>query len=285
MLNLSGALIVYSPFPCPEPGVYRLQIIHHTPADVKNGDAEKQRKNREIIVKNREKCYSIRVYIVYREAPMSGYVVLGESESRTEVKKSVFIATVREIHSEEEAVSFIEAMRKKYWDARHNCYAYILGERSEIRRFSDDKEPQGTAGKPILEAISSAGFLNTAVVVTRYFGGILLGTGGLVRAYSQAASLGLKESSHFPVAEGDLLRIGCGYAEVSKLQYLLRSLEIPLLDSDYAEAVTFTAASEKAETEGLIKKITEAANGAASVTVLDSVYFLKDGAQARIYRF
>ena len=216
---------------------------------------------------------------------MSAYVVLGESESRTEVKKSIFIATVREVHTEEEAAAFLEAMRKKYWDARHNCYGYILGPNSEVRRFSDDKEPQGTAGKPILEAISSGGFQNTAVVVTRYFGGVLLGTGGLVRAYSQAASSGLKESAHFPVFEGFRLRIECGYAEVSRLQYLLRTQDIPILDSNYEEKVSFTIATEKNLTEAVCKKITEAANGAASVNILDPVFFLKDGQEARLYQF
>ena len=109
-------------------------------------------------------------------------VVLGESSSKIEVKKSIFIATVRETHTEAEALAFLEEMRKKFWDARHNCHAFIVGARGEIRRFSDDKEPQGTAGKPILEAISSRGFQNTAVVVTRYFGGVLLGTNERVRA-------------------------------------------------------------------------------------------------------
>ena len=216
---------------------------------------------------------------------MSSFVVLGESEARIEVKKSIFIATVREVHSEEEAVSFIDSMRKKYWDAKHNCYAYILGPKSEIRRFSDDKEPQGTAGKPILETISSGGFLNTAIVVTRYFGGVLLGTGGLVRAYSQAASKGLKESSCFPIFEGSRIQIECGYAEVSKLQHLLRSQDIPILNSIYEEKVSILIASEKENSDNICKKITEAANGAASVTVLDTVYFIKDGSEAKIYQF
>ena len=216
---------------------------------------------------------------------MEGYVVLGEAEARIEVKKSIFIATVREIHSEDDALAFIEAMRKQYWDARHNCYAYILGENDEIRRFSDDKEPQGTAGKPILEAISGGGFKNTAIVVTRYFGGVLLGTGGLVRAYSQAASAGLKEADSFPVAEGNRIRIVCGYPELSKLQYLFRSQDIPVMESIYTESVSMTIAAEKSQTDPLIKKITEAANGTASVTILDSVYFIKDGQEARIYTF
>ena len=216
---------------------------------------------------------------------MASYIVLGESSARTEVKKSIFIATVREVHSEEQAVSFIDEMRKKYWDAKHNCYAYITGESNEIRRFSDDKEPQGTAGKPILEAISAGGFQNTAVVVTRYFGGVLLGTGGLVRAYSQSASLALSESSHFPVAKGNLLRVVCSYSDLGKIQYTAASLDLPVMDSVYAENVTFTYAADKDRVAEYTKKITEAANGAASVEILDDIYFIRNGASAELYSF
>ena len=101
-------------------------------------------------------------------------------------KKSRFIATVRLVESEEEALSCLEALRKKYWDARHNCFVYIIGENQETVRCSDDGEPSGTAGRPMLDVVQGAGLRNVLVVVTRYFGGTLLGTGGLVRAYSQA---------------------------------------------------------------------------------------------------
>ena len=109
-------------------------------------------------------------------------------------KKSRFIATVRKCESEEEAVRFIEEMKKKYWDARHNCSAFVIGSRGELTRCSDDGEPSGTAGRPMLEVLTGEGIRNVAVVVTRYFGGVLLGTGGLVRAYTQAVKEGLKNS-------------------------------------------------------------------------------------------
>lgn len=109
-------------------------------------------------------------------------------------KKSRFIATVRPVASEEEALAFIEEMKKKYWDARHNCSAFVIGRNQELMRFSDDGEPQGTAGKPMLDVLLGAGLHNTAVVVTRYFGGTLLGTGGLVRAYGGAAALALQKA-------------------------------------------------------------------------------------------
>ena len=101
-------------------------------------------------------------------------------------KKSRFIATVRPVETEEEALAFIEEMKKKYWDARHNCYVYSVGMNREATRCSDDGEPSGTAGRPMLDVLLGAGIYNAAIVVTRYFGGVLLGTGGLVRAYSGA---------------------------------------------------------------------------------------------------
>ena len=110
-------------------------------------------------------------------------------------KKSRFIATVRLVETEEEALSFIEEMKKKYWNATHNCFAYVIGEHRETVRCSDDGEPSGTAGKPMLDVLLGEEMYNTAVVVTRYFGGTLLGTGGLVRAYSKAVQEGLAQSS------------------------------------------------------------------------------------------
>ena len=109
-------------------------------------------------------------------------------------KKSRFIATVVPVNTEEEALEFVEKTRKKYWDARHNCFAYIIGERGQLQRCSDDGEPNGTAGKPMLDVLLGNELRNVAVVVTRYFGGTLLGTGGLVRAYSGAVKAGLDAS-------------------------------------------------------------------------------------------
>ena len=113
-------------------------------------------------------------------------VLLSGGEGEYVEKKSRFIATLRACESEEEAVRFIEEMKKKYWDARHNCSAFVIGSRAELTRCSDDGEPSGTAGRPMLEVLTGEGIRNAAVVVTRYFGGVLLGTGGLVRAYTQA---------------------------------------------------------------------------------------------------
>jgi len=106
-------------------------------------------------------------------------------------KKSRFIANIRQVVSEEEAVNFIEEMKKQYWDAKHNCSAFVIGNKGQLTRCSDDGEPSGTAGRPMLEVLLGEEIRNVAVVVTRYFGGTLLGTGGLVRAYSEAVKKGL----------------------------------------------------------------------------------------------
>ena len=130
-------------------------------------------------------------------------VLLSGGEGEIVEKKSRFIATIRKCENEEEAVAFIEEMKKKYWDARHNCSAFIIGSRGELTRCSDDGEPSGTAGRPMLEVLTGSGIRNIAVVVTRYFGGTLLGTGGLVRAYTQAVKEGLAH------CETGILRKGC----------------------------------------------------------------------------
>lgn len=122
-------------------------------------------------------------------------------------KKSRFIATVRPVKNEEEALAFLEEMRKKYWDARHNCYAYSIGKNREFTRCSDDGEPSGTAGRPMLDVILGEDIYNVAVVVTRYFGGVLLGTGGLVRAYSKAVQEGLAGSIVIEKKKGISLKV------------------------------------------------------------------------------
>ena len=192
-------------------------------------------------------------------------------------KKSRFLAEVRLVKSEEEALKFIEE-KKQYWDATHNCYAYVIGERKELMRCSDDGEPQGTAGKPMLDVLLGEDLYNTAVVVTRYFGGTLLGTGGLVRAYSKAVQEGLKESRVITKYHGILTEIGIDYTGVGKLQYLFAKNQIPIIDSQYAEDVKMQILIPAKE-EGMIKKaVTEATNARATVTDIKELYFaVSDG--------
>ena len=209
-------------------------------------------------------------------------VLIGQTQGEITEKKSRFIANVFEIHSEPEALAILESIRKKYYDARHNCYAYVLGERNEIQRFSDDKEPQGMAGKPILEVISKQGYHNTLSVVTRYFGGILLGTGGLLRAYTEAAQEGLKQAEISGHSSGVFcafpVRIGCSYSFSGKIQYLLNQLEIPVVDTIYDADVTFHVTIPEALKDSVITKITEATNASANLELSEpTAYIIKEG--------
>lgn len=148
-------------------------------------------------------------------------VVYRGGEQEIIEKKSRFIATVFPIESEKEALEIIEQMRKKYWNATHNCFAYVVGRNQELQRFSDDGEPSGTAGKPILDVLMGADIHNALIIVTRYFGGTLLGTGGLVRAYSRSAKAGLEESAVLNKVSGKKILLHMDYNTVGKIQYIL----------------------------------------------------------------
>ena len=154
-------------------------------------------------------------------------------------KKSRFIANTRPVESEEEAIAFIEEMRKKYWDARHNCSAYVIGTKGQLQRCSDDGEPSGTAGRPMLDILDGQGIYNVVAVVTRYFGGTLLGTGGLVRAYSGAMKEGLNHCVLLEKETGYPLTVTVDYNEVGKIQYLARTNEIHELSCEYGNEVVF----------------------------------------------
>jgi len=213
------------------------------------------------------------------------FVTLGSAEGEITEKKSRFIATLREIHSEDEATAFINEMRKKYWDARHNCYAYVLGKNNEIMRFSDDKEPQGTAGKPILDVLTGKCLHNTCIVVTRYFGGILLGTGGLVRAYSAAACEGVSNATVSRVCNGKILELKCDYTLVGKLQRYVSDREIPVMGTVYAENVIFKIAVSCEQEEKVISDITELGNGQIVTTDAGSIVFSVSDGKAQEYTF
>lgn len=178
-------------------------------------------------------------------------------------KKSRFIATVVPVESEEEALEFIAAMKKKYWNATHNCSAFVVGENYEIQRCSDDGEPQGTAGRPMLDVLLGEEIHNAAVVVTRYFGGTLLGTGGLVRAYSKAVQEGLRGSTVIEKQVGALLKIKTDYNGIGKIQYLLGQRGLSITDSEYTDTVTLQTLVPAAEIEKLREAITEGTNGRA----------------------
>ena len=193
-------------------------------------------------------------------------------------KKSRFIATVRLVETEEEALSFIEEMKKKYWNATHNCFAYVIGEHRETVRCSDDGEPSGTAGKPMLDVLLGEEMYNTAVVVTRYFGGTLLGTGGLVRAYSKAVQEGLAQSSIIVKQYGAILKIETDYNGLGKIQYLIGERKIPVLDSEYTDKVQIRIILPEKETDRFVRELTEATNGRVKTEIIEKLYYaLLDG--------
>lgn len=193
-------------------------------------------------------------------------------------KKSRFIATVTPVTSEEEALSFIEQTKKKYWDAKHNCSAYVIGTKNELARCSDDGEPARTAGRPMLEVLLAEGIHDAAVVVTRYFGGVLLGTGGLVRAYQAAVKAGLAASTIIEKTFGRQLTIAADYTDFGKLQYIAAAEKIPLLSVEYTDAVTVTLFVSAAQEALLTKKLTEATNGRVAITAgTESFFAILDG--------
>ncbi|MDY5986695.1 YigZ family protein [Sporofaciens sp. SGI.106] len=188
-------------------------------------------------------------------------------------KKSRFIATVLPVDQEEEALEFIEKMKKKYWNATHNCYAYVVGDRHEIQRYSDDGEPGGTAGRPMLDVLLGEDIHNVAVVVTRYFGGTLLGTGGLVRAYSSATKAGLASSVIITKIPGFKLRITTDYTGLGKIQYILGERKIPILDTVYTDKVEMQLVIPAVQKEQVTDALIEGTNGKVQFGEAESCYY------------
>ncbi|KXL53406.1 IMPACT family member YigZ [Anaerotignum neopropionicum] len=189
--------------------------------------------------------------------------ILREAEGEIIEKKSRFIATVRPIKSEDEAKQFIEEMKKKYWNATHNVFAYQFGEHNELQRFSDDGEPQGTAGMPVLNVLKGEEVKNTVIVVTRYFGGTLLGTGGLVRAYGRAAKEGLLAAGIVELILYARYEIIAEYTESGKVQYEIMQEGHVLFDTQYSDKVVYTVFVKAEETNAFEKKMLDIFRGNA----------------------
>lgn len=187
--------------------------------------------------------------------------VMQVGEDEIVEKKSRFIAHVKPVISEEEALQFIEELKKKYWDARHNCYAFIIGKNAQVVRFSDDGEPSGTAGKPILEVLQNQELRDVVVVVTRYFGGVLLGTGGLVRAYTQSTQVGLDAAKICTMTPMVIITTVIDYTLLGKIKYVLAQKEALVKDEEYGADVTITFGIPSDQKERLLKELTEATNG------------------------
>lgn len=200
-------------------------------------------------------------------------VLVKGAEAELVEKKSRFIATVRPAANEEEAAAFIEEMKRKYYDARHNCSAYVIGSGAQITRSSDDGEPGGTAGRPMLEVLLGSGIRNIAAVVTRYFGGTLLGTGGLVRAYSGVLKEALAKCETARWHFGVRLIVRTDYNAVGRLQYIFGSKNVDIEDSVYAADVELTIIVPVEAYDHLCKEIVEVTNGRAQIEELERIYY------------
>ena len=189
---------------------------------------------------------------------MESYLtVFGENTSEYVEKRSRFIATLRHCETEQEATDFINEMRSKYWDARHNVFAYSVADGS-LCRFSDDGEPHGTAGKPMLDVILGSQIKNIAVVVTRYFGGVLLGTGGLVRAYSKSVQDVLQKSEVFVMLPCTACEIECNYSDHAKLLNLMENFEANITNTDFTDKIKVEFSLKSERVEDFSKKLCEA---------------------------
>ncbi len=189
------------------------------------------------------------------------------------VKKSRFIATLSPVESEEAAIEIIEALKKKNWDASHNCYAYSIGTDQPLLRCSDDGEPSKTAGRPMLDILLAHELTNVLVVVTRYFGGTLLGTGGLVKAYQSAVLEGLAHSRIILKELGTRAIITTDYNLIGKLQYYISQEQLSVLASDYTDLVHLEVLVPPSKYPSFTKKITELTNASAILEEAGVVYF------------
>ncbi len=198
--------------------------------------------------------------------------VKGSGQAEIVEKKSRFIAHVMPVKSEKEALENIERIKKQYWDARHNVFAFQIGERNQIQRFSDDGEPSGTAGMPVLEVLKGDDIKDTLIVVTRYFGGTLLGTGGLVRAYGKAAKEGLLAAQVVERVLYSEISVLADYNLSGKVQYEILKEGHILEDTIYTQNVEFKVLCEVARADAFVKNIVNVTSGQAIITVGENKY-------------
>jgi len=213
---------------------------------------------------------------------MSYFTVKGSATSEFQEKKSTFIGYIKRVNTEEEAKNFVNEIKSMHKEATHNVYAYIVGENKGIQRYSDDGEPQGTAGIPVLEVIKKNDLTDVAVVVTRYFGGILLGGGGLIRAYSKGASSAIEEAGVVEKVKGLKLRFTLEYDLIGKIQYLCGTNNWHIEDTIYTDKVELSLFTEIENKETIIADFVEATSGKVTICEEDEEYLFKEG--YRYYR-
>ncbi len=202
--------------------------------------------------------------------------VLNRASCEIEEKKSRFIATVRPIKTEEEALELISELKSKYWDASHNVYAYYLNGDTVIQRFSDDGEPSGTAGIPVLEAIKRSGIQNVVVVVTRYFGGTLLGASGLIRTYAKSASAGIESSGIVCKKLCDEVSIVVEYTLLGKVQNIISIKEYTIKENIYEQDAEIRVYIPVDETEAFTAELIEATNARVLIDTGKKSYITVD---------
>lgn len=189
-------------------------------------------------------------------------------------RRSRFIGHAKPVQTEEEAVAFINEMKSKYWDANHNVYAYCLRE-GQIKRYSDDGEPQGTAGIPVLDVLLKSNVTNTVVVVTRYFGGVLLGAGGLVRAYSHGASIALQAAQVITMKTCLLMEFVCDYNQYGRLSSLVPECGGVVDDAAFTDTVKMQFHLPDTDLEGFRKRLADATNGSVTAEIQGEEFFLE----------
>ena len=190
------------------------------------------------------------------------YLTIKETgKGEYEEKKSRFLGEAIHVETEEEASAHVARIRRQYYDARHHCYAWVIGEGSERKKSADDGEPSGTAGQPILKVIEGSGCTNVMVIVTRYFGGVLLGASGLVRAYSQACSLAVSAAKKMVMCECSRLSFSCDYTLYGKVSYLLPEYGVINEKEDFADTVNMAVLVRAERADDLKKKLTDVSGG------------------------
>lgn len=211
------------------------------------------------------------------EVKTSYQTVKADGEETLIIKKSRFIGYASPASTEEAAMLFIEKIRKKHLDANHNCFAYLLGLHSPIQKASDDGEPSGTAGRPILEVLKKEGLTNVVVVVTRYFGGTLLGAGGLVRAYGQAATGAVHAAGIVTCSLFQTLAVKVDYPYLGKVENETLQAGYYIDRLDYAQEVTLFVLAPVAEVERYLTLVTDATNGQAQLELKEQIFAAIEG--------
>ncbi|MBY6836284.1 YigZ family protein [Clostridium botulinum] len=213
---------------------------------------------------------------------MSYITIRNFGEDRFEEKKSEFIGYAKRVESEEEAKAFVSEIKNMHKQARHNCWAYVIGENMNIQRYSDDGEPQGTAGIPILEVMKKSGITDCAVVVTRYFGGVLLGTGGLTRAYTKGASISIKSAGIVEKVVGLKLTLEMDYDLFGKVQYICAQNLWHIEETEYTDKVIVHILAEKDIMENMEKEMIECSSGKIIISKsYEEIYFKEEN---RLYK-